>query len=243
MKRTKHIELKIVAPCHENWDQMNPTEKGRFCASCQKEVVAFHTMTDAQILDFFRQSPKNVCGQFRPDQLKSYPLPAPPSLRFPLRAMAVGSVLALLVSQAVQGQETEVSLDPTMQQHNVPDCPTPWEGLAPDSLHAVSGTIRDLRTGNAIPNALIEVKTLQLSTRTDSQGRFHLPIPERYSNRAFTVWVQAFRYESEERTLIADQLTTTLNVNLRKGPTVLGDVEVTKGEVQMIMGKVAAPQK
>jgi len=49
----KNIQLSIPKPCHENWDAMSPVEKGRFCGSCQKQVVDFSNMNDWQIAEFF----------------------------------------------------------------------------------------------------------------------------------------------------------------------------------------------
>lgn len=32
------LQLSISEPCHENWHNMTPTEQGRFCNACAKEV-------------------------------------------------------------------------------------------------------------------------------------------------------------------------------------------------------------
>ena len=51
----KHIQLNIPKPCHENWDQMTPVDKGRFCGFCQKQVVDFTAMNDEQLALFFKK--------------------------------------------------------------------------------------------------------------------------------------------------------------------------------------------
>lgn len=63
------IQLSIADPCHENWDQMLPEEKGRFCLSCQKTVVDFTNMSDGQIFDYFKSYTGSTCGQFASQQL------------------------------------------------------------------------------------------------------------------------------------------------------------------------------
>jgi hypothetical protein len=66
----KHIQISIDEPCHENWDEMSTTEKGRFCASCQKQVLDFSGMSDSQVAAFFKKpSNGSVCGRFHNDQL------------------------------------------------------------------------------------------------------------------------------------------------------------------------------
>ena len=67
---SKKLQLTITEPCHEKWDSMNPVEKGRFCGSCQKQVIDFSSMSDRQIAEFFkRPSTASVCGRFMSDQL------------------------------------------------------------------------------------------------------------------------------------------------------------------------------
>jgi hypothetical protein len=66
----KKIQLTIAEPCHENWENMTPVEKGRFCGSCQKQVVDFSNMSDREIAVFFKKpSTGSVCGRFMQDQL------------------------------------------------------------------------------------------------------------------------------------------------------------------------------
>lgn len=67
---SKKIQLEITDPCHENWAKMTKSEQGRFCASCQKQVVDFTMMTDRDIALFFKKpSTGSVCGRFMNDQL------------------------------------------------------------------------------------------------------------------------------------------------------------------------------
>jgi hypothetical protein len=67
---SKKIQLSIAEPCHENWENMNPVEKGKFCGSCQKQVVDFSNMSDRQVAEFFKKpSTGSVCGRFMSDQL------------------------------------------------------------------------------------------------------------------------------------------------------------------------------
>src|SRR6478672_4555275 len=65
----KKIQLSIPRPCHENWDAMKPSEKGKFCASCQKTVIDFTEMSDRQIAEFFKRPIGSVCGHFYQNQL------------------------------------------------------------------------------------------------------------------------------------------------------------------------------
>jgi hypothetical protein len=66
--------ITIPAPCHENWNEMTPKDKGRHCNSCAKTVVDFTTWQPQEIVTHFN-SHKNVCGRFTVDQLNE-PIPS-----------------------------------------------------------------------------------------------------------------------------------------------------------------------
>jgi len=66
----RKLQLQIPTPCHENWEKMTQSEKGRFCAACQKQVIDFSHKSDREIAMFFkRTSTGPVCGRFMDDQL------------------------------------------------------------------------------------------------------------------------------------------------------------------------------
>jgi hypothetical protein len=67
----KQLQLSIPTPCHENWDNMTPVQQGKFCGSCQKQVIDFSNMSDRQVAEFFKKpSTGSVCGRFMTDQLE-----------------------------------------------------------------------------------------------------------------------------------------------------------------------------
>lgn len=65
------LNLSIAKPCSENWSNFTPTQDGAFCGTCNKVVVDFTRMSDADIAIFFASS-TDTCGRFRLDQLASY---------------------------------------------------------------------------------------------------------------------------------------------------------------------------
>ena len=61
-----HYSISIPKPCHEDWSQMSPNEKGRFCQSCSKSVIDFTTMPEEAIEDYLAlNSNKKICGKFK----------------------------------------------------------------------------------------------------------------------------------------------------------------------------------
>ena len=67
--KTKRFTISIPEPCTENWSEMTPTERGKFCAHCQKDVIDFSTKTDTEISNFVKHNKGNLCGRFVDAQL------------------------------------------------------------------------------------------------------------------------------------------------------------------------------
>lgn len=60
----------IPNPCSENWNEMNPEEKGRFCSVCSKCVIDFTEKNSLEIQQIIEEkSDKSVCGRFYNHQL------------------------------------------------------------------------------------------------------------------------------------------------------------------------------
>lgn len=55
--------LRIENPCHENWTQMTPMEKGRFCDACQKKVHDFTSSGKNELIDAYHSNGGNLCGR------------------------------------------------------------------------------------------------------------------------------------------------------------------------------------
>lgn len=65
----RNLTVQIPRPCHEQWDTMQPTEKGWFCASCQKTVVDYTALSDRELIRRLSQASGDICGRLRDDQL------------------------------------------------------------------------------------------------------------------------------------------------------------------------------
>ena len=63
------MKITIPKPCHENWGNMPPEEKGRFCSVCSKTVRDFRSSSDEEIMNAFSGPSENICGNFNESQL------------------------------------------------------------------------------------------------------------------------------------------------------------------------------
>jgi hypothetical protein len=62
------IHLPIADPCHEDWDAMEPRERGRFCAHCRKDVHDLSSMTEDDARELLRaRAGTRLCVNYRHD--------------------------------------------------------------------------------------------------------------------------------------------------------------------------------
>lgn len=66
----------MTNPCHENWEEMTENTKGKFCASCQTDVIDFTQISNNEIIDYFKNNNiQKGCGRFYKKQLDTIQIP------------------------------------------------------------------------------------------------------------------------------------------------------------------------
>ena len=176
---SKHIQLHIPEPCHEKWNNMTPVEKGRFCGSCQKQVVDFTNMNDEQVVAFFkRQSTGSVCGRFMQDQLdRSIVIP---KKRIPwVKYFFQFALPAFLLTKksAAQG-EVRVLTGDTIVMPVTPkiDAVKKVAGIEQKRGKIIRGKVID-EAGEGISYATVLIKGTTMGVNADSIGNFSIKYP------------------------------------------------------------------
>ncbi len=175
MNESKSIH--IPEPCHENWEDMSLTDKGRHCDSCVKEVVDFSDWNHNDIIHYLDNSDGMVCGRIKKSQLAS---PEPtlidlipnPAKNF-ARAAAIAAV-AFFHSDATMAQTLG-------HEERVP-------ALTEDRFNKTStlvkGIVRD-ELNEALPFAAVYYESESGESHgimTDVDGKFELTIPAEYAS-------------------------------------------------------------
>ncbi len=102
----KNLRISVSEPCHEDWQQMTPADKGRHCKSCDKVVIDFSRMTDAQVVDHFKNYQGKTCGRFRTEQLdRPMPLSVGQRLFRPIKYIAASLLAIEVFSQKAQARD------------------------------------------------------------------------------------------------------------------------------------------
>jgi hypothetical protein len=247
----KKLQLTIPEPCHENWDSMTPAEQGRFCMSCQKQVIDFTNMSDRQLATFFKKSSTgSLCGRFYQDQLeKDIEIPrkripwvkyffqfALPAFLMSTKASAQGKV-RVTGDTVVVPVQTNVTLGMI-----APKCKTG------QTSEALIGKVVD-EHNNPLPYASIMVKGTSIGAAADSSGVFKLDKVLFKKNKNIVLEISSTGFETkeiiiaEETDLVQDLIIQLVanralqEVVVVAYPHLRGNVKVTRS-VSTVLGGV-----
>ena len=171
------FQIELPKPCHENWEKMNPVEQGRFCNSCQKAVVDFTEMSDAQLVAFFRKpSTGSVCGRFYNDQVGRdlfVPRKRMPWLKYFLQLLVPTFLFAC--KARTQGAPRPMGETVWVEtKKGVKDKDGNIKDQKPDSTR-IRGRVTD-QNGAGIPNASVVIKGSNRGVLTNFSGHYELDI-------------------------------------------------------------------
>lgn len=193
----KPFELSIPKPCHENWERMTPEDKGRFCGACQKTVIDFTGMSDAQLAQFFKKPTGPVCGRFDASQINR--VVDVPHKRLPwIRYLVAVALPAFLFSKKAAAQG-EVKRSPLLLG-KVAVCTAPTKVdtanprlLKPLPLLTISGTVQD-ENGQPVAHASVLFRFTQHGVVANEKGEFAIT---QSSNAERELVVSAVGYDSK----------------------------------------------
>jgi CarboxypepD_reg-like domain/Secretion system C-terminal sorting domain len=196
----QQIKLTIPEPCHENWQAMTPTQQGRYCNACAKQVIDFSVMSDAEVLHYFShiQSEK-VCGRAYPDQLeRTIAMPSFPKKKLFWHWNYITVFFLFFFksnSTKAQGgiavQKVSATVPADTKAH-----PRKTKGQVLVNQFIVTGTVKD-EAGAAIPFASISVLNSKQGTSADEDGKFALTSDQLH----VILKVSALGYEVKECTM------------------------------------------
>jgi CarboxypepD_reg-like domain/Secretion system C-terminal sorting domain len=157
---------------------MNETQQGRFCMSCQKEVIDFNAMTDKEILLYISGASSNICGRVGNDQLNRHLIiPAEPRKIWWKYWMSVAASFVMLTSKSnAQGRVSvhRIVSVPKQPVKNIPQLM--GKMVAVNNMEAaIRGRIIDAN-GIGIAYASVILKESSKGIMADSAGYFTMKV-------------------------------------------------------------------
>ncbi len=217
------FKLNIPEPCHEDWQQMSPTQKGKFCDSCQKEVIDFTKLSSTEIARKTKNATQ-LCGRFTQSQLKQeYISPSQNRLNRLGIALGLGSIVAIAqpgFAQKKNAKEVKVQTQKDYQLQGEVALTT----QANDSI-SINGIVKD-EDGTPLPGVNVVQQNTTNGTHTNFVGNFSINISEEdFNSEAYLI----FSFVGMQQAVIRIQ-EKSMNIALKK--------DVCKNQDEMIRGKV-----
>ncbi len=219
----KKFQLNIQEPCHENWNNMSPSQQGRYCSACSKEVIDFSECSDAELLNFFSRSKGQVCGRLYSDQLNRVIAPKPKKKLF----WYLNYVWALVFFAAKPGlaqAQQKAKAGQTVVPHKKPKIPKLVGFVAMSNQSTFSGIVKD-EAGNPLPAASIQAMGTTAGTVADSAGRFTITL----DNDNGYLQISAIGYQPVSIPVSGQQ---PAEIVLQKRGELLREVELRSGSIQ-----------
>lgn len=167
----RKLQLSIPQPCHENWQQMTTAEKGRFCASCQKNVYDFTKSTDREIINAYDKD-KKLCGRFLKTQLERDLIIPKERKSFWLASVFFGM---LSVSNFKLLAQEKPAIEQT--QPNIRIVGKPAAVKTPQRhQRIITGIVSD--ASGPLPGANVMVKGTTRSVQTNFDGKYEIEVNE-----------------------------------------------------------------
>jgi hypothetical protein len=167
--RIRKIEIKN--PCHENWDAMTDASGGKFCMSCQKNVVDFSRFSNQQILEYLGKS-GNTCGKFGDFQLDGFNrylvADKKPSFFKKWSFTALFAGLLPFINITAKAKPLTEHQQKVMVKQDIESADTV-------KLRIITGRVG--YGGGLLAGATVKVINSNLSVLTDEKGHFELAVP------------------------------------------------------------------
>lgn len=205
------FKITINDPCQEKWADMQATNSGRFCDSCQKSVIDFTQFTDADLLKWLSNNKHKACGRFVPEQLDRFITHESSfSLKWFKPGMVAAAFVALLslpklsIAAKAKFNSTYQTIDYNEFNKSYID-----EKVAGDFV-VVRGKVIDNDDQSPIIGAQIILKGSKISTSSDASGNFELRFRKEDFKGKVVLDLRYIGYKGKE-----------INVNLKKADLIV----------------------
>ncbi|MBA9078502.1 carboxypeptidase-like regulatory domain-containing protein [Rufibacter quisquiliarum] len=198
---TQALTVSIPTPCQEDWTAMTPHSQGRYCQSCQKTVVDFTTMTDAEVVHWLGKQKGETCGRFKNKQLERELMPTPISQnKWTWKAAALGVLVWISAKDTHAKEKPPTStFQQTHLSSDIPSPNQPNEYFSSDSTLILKGQILDSLSKKPLSGVSIVLKGTTIGAPTDMEGNFTLEIPQHVSGENSVVVLSYLGYRALEK--------------------------------------------
>ncbi|WP_435654556.1 carboxypeptidase-like regulatory domain-containing protein [Cellulophaga baltica] len=204
------ISVSVKKPCSEKFSTFSTTDKGGFCASCEKEVIDFTTMSKSEILNYLCTATNSTCGRFKTSQLNDLQMANSNVSSFNFLTKSIGamsfSLLSLCAISSVNAQDEALR---TSAQTELVSNPEATTNTTQSNKYKVKGLVVD-QENLPLPGVSVVLKGTNEGVSTDFDGNFE------FSRRLSEGDVLVFSYVGydTQRYTIAKSETDTIEISI-----------------------------
>jgi len=199
------IQISIPEPCHKDWQNMTPVEKGRFCASCQKTVLDLTHLSDNEIIKVVTNN-DNLCARIKVSNLNRN------LIKTKTKSNYFGYFASSILAFLGLGIETIVAQEkPVVEQTDLK-----YLNKASDSVKKITVSGRVTCDGHLLPGAIVKIKGTKKSTYTDKNGKYTIEVNQG------EILIFSFLGKIDKEVLVSNS--KKINVVLHSGELLIGQV-------------------
>lgn len=194
----KGVKITIEKPCNEDWSQMKPTQRGKFCGTCERDLVDFSILRDAEVFKVIQANEGKVCGRFHKTQMNRNFIQVEERESSKYLKFAASLLLTLAVGNT-SGQNAP---DQPMQIQ-VPDSSQKLVEPLQKTIHpyTILGKVYDAINHDPIPFSTVRIKGSSIATMTDLDGNYTIVVPQSMRHEQIIIEVTNVSFNTHERAL------------------------------------------
>lgn len=229
------LKLKIIEPCNQSWAGMSKSSDGKFCDSCNKQVVDFSHFTDKQLIDWIGKN-GSVCGRLHQSQLDRVLIESnlkPSHSGFNRAVFFISSLLFVGFYKDASSKDRKPMHQESLIKKSFDN--NKEAGLI-DTSKVIRGKVVSQDEKLPLPGVSVLIKEINRFAYTDANGEFTINLPENVEQRQLKVSFSMIGFDA--KTLNFDfGNSKELNVSLCLNSTVMGEVIIIKKSPYRLINK------
>ena len=225
------LNLTIPSACNQSWNTMSVSTDGRYCDSCQKEVIDFRRFSQMEIQEWFRQHHnEKTCGRFHLGQLS-----APESVKHAKWTSIIIKTKVFFISllafsadlKATPATHQKKSLMESVpvKVHKEFRSQVTERRMTGDSTRIIQGIVVD--EAQPMIGVAIKVKGTNIHVFTDQNGQFKIDLSDLADDNKPILMVSYIGYDHLEQAVNLNS-DKPIRINMSQAASLLGEICVKR---------------
>lgn len=230
------FKIQILEPCHEDWNLMTPSGKGRHCEACDKVVVDFTRSTKREIAKYIANN-ENICGRISEEFLGVTLEDEKEKKSFGLNGLVATVVNLLAITTAMNAQTMSPENQSIKAIERIQVRQDNSSLLCGDKKQTmlVHGVVVSALDGFGMPGTSVTIKDTEIGVTANFEGEFEIPI--NVQNNEVVLLFSFMGYVSKEVS-ISEDTPLPLKIFLEEESGEVGEIIINTGYQKLSRRKI-----